>query len=389
MKIVVLGSGRQGCVAAQDLARAGHRVTVVDASKRNLKRIAKIKNIKTLQLDVKRSRVLVKTMSKFDIVLGALPSALGFYSMKCAIDAGVDMVDMSYLPQDPFLLDRAARKKRIKIVPDAGFAPGLSNVLIGEAYQELGKIDRLTILVGGLPQTPRPPFNYRITWSPADLIEEYTRPARIVKKFKTVVLEALTGIEEFTVPKIGRLECFYTDGLRTLLRTMPFVRDMEEKTIRYPGHAYLVKALIAAGFFSDEKVMFEGNFMKPKDFSLELLKRVLSQGDERDLSILIIDIKTKKGMRKYTCIDYYDEEKKITSMARMTAYTGSIITQCLKRYPGYGVVPPEYLGMNKTITHFIKRELKKRHIMINVQQTNSCTKVRKLYVNIKPLRTTS
>ncbi len=354
----------QGRVAACDLSQAGHKITVLDSNPENLKKIAGIKSIKDLRFDVMERSRLIKFIKNFDIVLGALPAALGFYAMKCAIKAGVDMVDMSYLSENPFLLDRSAKARKIKIVPDAGFAPGLSNVLVGEAYQESGKFSSLRILVGGIPQNPIPPFNYRITWSPADLIAEYTRPARIVRNYKIVTLPALSGVEEFQLAKVGHLECFYTDGLRTLLKTFKGVKDMVEKTIRYPGHAKLFKTMIDWGFLTALPYQVKDITIKPDVYTVDFLKSVLSKGDEKDLSVLIIEITSRRQTRKYICVDYYDEKNNTTSMARMTAYTASIIAQCIKRYPGYGVIAPEMLGMKKELADFIKQQVKKRNIII-------------------------
>lgn len=397
MKICILGAGLQGRVVAQDLAQHNHTVIVLDNNRENLNLLnnhtlchsegaKRLKNlsrrkseilrnaqndrngkIETKVFDVTKKKDLVKYIKNFDIIVGALPADLGFYSMQCALAAGVDMADMSYSNEDPFRLDKIARQKKIRIIPDAGFAPGLSNILIGEAYRELGKVDNIRILVGGIPQHPKPPFNYNYTWSPDDLVAEYTRPARIVNNYKEIIVEALSGVESFKVPEIGKLECFYTDGLRTLIKTFRNVKNMEEKTIRYAGHAELVKELLNYGFAPDEDNPFTNPRIQPKDFILDFLKNALSGGDGKDLSILTVDVKAGKKIRRYTCIDYYDEKNKITSMARMTAYSGSIISQCIKDYPDYGVIPPEYLGMNKAICDFIKREIKKRNIIIKEQ----------------------
>ncbi len=364
MNVCVVGCGMQGSVAAHDLAKSGHKVVVVDANAKNLSKLSRYENIKTRRFDVMKRNQFVKFMKNFDITLGALPSALGFYTMECAIAAGVDLVDMSYLPEDPFFLHGAAKKRKIKIIPDAGFAPGLSNILIGEAYKKFGGLDRLRILVGGIPQEPIPPFNYRITWSPADLLEEYTRPARIIRNYRETTVETLSGIKEFNMPKIGRLECFYTDGLRTLMKTLRNVKDMEEKTIRYPGHAKLFKTIIECGFLSENPILINKRSCTPKSVTLDILKNMLSQGNKEDLSILIIELSHKHRTKKMICVDYYDEKHKITSMARMTAYSGSIITQCIKGYKGFGVIPPEYLGMDDNFFAQIERELKKRKIII-------------------------
>jgi len=369
MKIVVLGAGMQGSIAAQDLAGAGFKVTVLDNNISRLRLLKRHLPIKAQQFNVKSKVKCIKHMKNFDLIIGALPAALGYYTMECAVAAGVDCVDMSYSSEDPLKLHTKAQNAKVRIVPDAGFAPGLSNILVGETYQQFNGIDKLRILVGGVPQNAVPPFYYRITWSPTDLIEEYTRPARIIKNTENITVDALSGIETVTFPKVGKLECFYTDGLRTLLSTIKNVDTMEEKTIRYPGHAELFKTIIACGFFSDQQVRCGKQMMSIKSISTEYLRVMLSQGEEQDISIMEIEIKKGKNNRRYRCIDYYDTKNKITSMARMTAYTCSIIAQCIKHYPEYGVVPPEYLGMNKKICQFIKSELKKRKITVTATKS--------------------
>jgi len=369
MKICILGAGLQGRIVARDLSQNNHQVLLLDNNKENLSKIDKKSNIRTQQFDVTERAKLINCIRDFDIVVGALPADLGFYSMECAVTAGVDIVDLSYSGENPFLLKKDAKKRKIKIVPDAGFAPGLSNILIGEAYRELKKIDSIRILVGGIPQNPIPPFNYKYTWSPNDLVAEYTRIARIVRNFKTINLEALSGIERLKVSRLGRLECFYTDGLRTLLKTFSNIKNMEEKTIRYSSHAELIKELLNYGFAPDQDNPFTNSKIQPKAFVLDFLRKELSKGDEYDLSILLIDVIGNKKCRRYSCIDYYDKKNKITSMARMTAYTGSIITQCIKNYPSFGIIPPEYLGMNKITCSFIKKELAKRKIKVQMNET--------------------
>uniref|UniRef100_A0A7C4XFE7 Saccharopine dehydrogenase family protein n=1 Tax=candidate division WOR-3 bacterium TaxID=2052148 RepID=A0A7C4XFE7_UNCW3 len=362
MKVCILGCGMQGRVAAMAL-KEDNEVTILDINKENLNMIKKIPGIRTMEFDVTAPRIL-SFLKNFDIIVGALPSSLGFRTMECALRAHRDIVDMSYLPEDPFLLNKDAKRLKVRIVPDAGFAPGLSNILVGEAYQRFCGIDTLRILVGGIPQKPVPPFNYRITWSLVDLIEEYSRPARIMKEFRVIKVPPLSGIEEFTIPEIGKLECFYTDGLRTLLKTIKGARDMEEKTIRYPGHAEIFKKIIDCGLFSDKRVRFKGNWIKVRDFTMEYLKQRLTEGGIEDISILVIEIKRKARSKRYFVLDYYDKKRRITSMARMTAYTGAVIARHIKEYPDYGVIPPEYLGFNLNLCNEIKADLKKMGIHI-------------------------
>lgn len=359
----------QGSLIANDLAEVGHNLKIVDNNPQNFRRLKNLPNLKPMEFDVTDRTELIKLLKRFDIVVGALPSALGFYLMKCAVDIGIDLVDISYLPEDPFRLDKVAKRKKTKIVPDAGFAPGLSNILIGEAYEKLKPVAKIRILAGGIPQNPIPPFNYRITWSLTDLFEEYLRPARIVKNFKTIKVLALSGIEKFNLKGIGTLECFYTDGLRTLLKTFKDVRSIEEKTIRYPGHAQLFKTIIDSGFLSDKPIKVNAQDVLPKKVALAVLRPFLAQGDEKDMTILIVEVSGKKGKRKYIGIDYYDEKNKVTAMARMTGYTCSLITQCIKDYPEFGIIPPEYLGSDRKLVSFIKQGLKERGIKINCRDT--------------------
>lgn len=362
MKYLVLGCGMQGRVAAQELARAGHQVVIVDNNESNLGHAARMKGLATRRFDVTQTGSLVKLMRGFDVVVGALPAALGYHSMACAVRAGRDMADMSYSSDDPFRLDRPARRAGVRIVPDAGFAPGLSNILIGAAWRTMGRFDEVRILVGGLPQHPLPPFNYRITWSPADLLEEYTRPARYVAGGRVRTAPALTDIEEFTFPGIGRLECFLTDGLRTLIRTLRGTPSMVEKTIRYPGHARLFRQFIDCGLLANFPLA-KGQ-PSPRAFMLEFLKHALSQGDERDLSLLIVEVRRGRVSKRFTCVDHYDPRQRVTSMARMTAYSGAIIARCFQQYPETGVIAPEMLGTQPAIYRFIMKELRSRGIVV-------------------------
>lgn len=357
----------QGSVAAQDLCKNEHDVTIFDNNIALLRQLKKRVNVRARQFNVKDKVKFIRAIKDFDVVVGALPAALGSYIMDCAIRAGVDLVDMSYCADDPFVFHEKAQKKNIRIVPDAGFAPGLSNVLVGEAYRLFKGLDFVKIMVGGIPLHPEPPFNYAITWSPADLIEEYTRPTRIKRKGKEITIETLSGVEAMQVPKIGKLECFYTDGLRTLLHTIPSAQDMEEKTIRYPGHAQLFKTIIDCGFLSDTMVHCGRRLFAIRDVSIRYLNNMLKKNDNRDVSVLVIEVRRKRKTRTYTVIDQYDEANQVTSMARMTAYTGSIITQYIKKYNGFGVVAPEHLGMDATLCNKIKSEVKKRGIKIKTK----------------------
>ncbi len=354
----------QGRIAAKALYDKKHDITIIDADPLNLSMLRSMPGLRKIKCNVKNRVRFLKTVREYELLVGALPAALGYYLMKCAITVGIDLVDMSYLAEDPFRLHGQAKKNKIRIVPDAGYAPGLSNVLVGRTFKEWEGLDRVKIMVGGIPQKPVPPFNYRITWSPADLLDEYIRPSRIKDNYRSRFVPTLSGIEEFNIPGIGKLECFYTDGLRTLLKTIK-ARNMEEKTIRYAGHVNMIQTILQAGFAEGKNTKVKNLSVNRREYLISFLKEELSRGSIKDLTILKIELGKAKKKRRYLCIDRYDCKKNITSMARMTAYSAAIFAQCTKKYPGFGVVPPEYLGMNDEIYRFIIKELSSYKIKIS------------------------
>jgi len=215
-----------------------------------------------------------------------------------------------------------------------------------------------------------PPLGYVITWSASDLIDMYSRKVTIVKEGKTTRVEALTGLEETTFPGIGRVEAFYTDGLRTLLHTVKGVHEMWEKTLRYPGHVEKIELLKAMGFFDEEPLEIDGASVSPKDIATRLFERKLRKPEIRDVVAILIRVSgTKNGRDKiysYQILDRYDEKRKVTAMARTTAYTASVVTQLLaqRMIEEKGVVPPEKIGMNEKLYVKFVNEMLKRGIKI-------------------------
>ena len=376
----MLGCGNIGSVVTRDLAESlpSAEITLADY---DVKRVEKAAagigrgNVSWVQTDASNHQKLVATLKKFDLVVGTLPGHLGFQACKAAIAAGVDMVDVSYMPQDVLTLHQATLKAKTCLIPDCGMSPGLGNILIGHAISKLDKVHSVHILNGGLPEKPVPPLGYVITWSASDLIDMYSRKVTIVKEGKTTRVEALTGLEETTFPGIGRVEAFYTDGLRTLLHTVKGVHEMWEKTLRYPGHVEKIELLKAMGFFDEEPLEIDGASVSPKDIATRLFERKLRKPEIRDVVAILIRVSgTKNGRDKiysYQILDRYDEKRKVTAMARTTAYTASVVTQLLaqRMIEEKGVVPPEKIGMNEKLYVKFVNEMLKRGIKI--QETSA------------------
>lgn len=377
MKVLVVGCGNIGSVAAEDLARNVKSVEVIvaDNDKTRAKAVAEkigTENVSWKQIDVSNHKDSADALKDSDLVMGFLPGKLGYGFAETCVASGKDLVDVSYMAENPLDLNDKALKKDVTIVPDCGLAPGISNVLVGHAASKLDKVETVQIMVGGLPEKPVPPLGYSITWSPESLIDEYTRKARIIKKGKMVEVEALSGIEQIEFPGFGKLEAFYTDGLRTLVYTIK-ARDMWEKTLRYPGHADKINLIRALGFFEEKKIDIDGMAIYPRRLTAKLLGQKLRRSEIRDVVALEVRVAGIKGQKRlkylYRLLDYCDTKQGVTAMARTTAYPASIMAQLLikRRVGERGVVPPEKLGMHGEIFEAFLNELEKRGVKIKVK----------------------
>jgi len=374
MKILIVGSGNIGSVAAEDMAKnnSSLEVTLADKDEKRAKTVTERigrANVSSLNLDTSNKAKLVTTLREFDLVMGFLPGNLGYALMEACIEAKRNLVDVSFMGENPLTLGKKAVEADVTVVPDCGLAPGISNILVGHSTKKLEKVKSVHIMVGGLPERPVPPLGYVITWSPESLIDEYTRKVRIVKHGKTVEEKALGGLEQLDFPDVGKLEAFYTDGLRTLLETTGNVDEMWEKTLRYPGHAEKVTLLSALGFFDEEPVEVEGVRVSPRRLAARLLARKLVNPSIRDLVALKVEVSGiengKSTTYSYHLLDHYDTKHGITAMARTTACPASIIAQLILKnaVTRKGVVAPEQLGRQDNIYGDFMNEMSKRGIM--------------------------
>jgi len=358
VKIIVLGCGNIGSVAAKDLAESlpSAEIVMADVNKNRAEEAAsKIgrDNVSWVQTDASNHRELVSAIKKFDLAVGTLPGRIGFKACKASISAKVDIVDVSYMPEDVMALNKAALKAKVCVVPDCGMSPGISNILVGRAISKLDQVESVHILNGGLPEKLVPPLGYVITWSVKDLIDMYSRKVNLVKDGKVIQVEAMSGLEQITFPGVGKLEAFYTDGLRTLLHTVKGARDMWEKSLRYPGHVEKIKLLKTLGFFDEKPIGLEHLQISPREITAKLLERKLKKPEVPDIVALHVEVGGLKDDKRvtysYHMLDRYDKKRKVTAMARTTAYTTSIVAQLVakKAIEEKGVIPPEKIGMNE------------------------------------------
>ena len=355
VRICVLGAGLIGRVIARELAgEESSRVSVFDADPDALERVGRETRASIHQADLSRADVIASAIADADAVVGALPGALGFSMLRAVIEAGKPIADISFSAEDPLQLEALARETGSTAVVDCGVSPGLSNFFIGRAARDFNEVDEACIYVGGLPFARRWPFEYAAVFSPADVIEEYTRPARIFEDGRLVTRPALSEVERLEIPGIGTVEAFLTDGLRTLLRTVP-ARTMKEKTLRYPGHAAKMEVLREAGFFDNTEVeLRSGARVAPHELTSRLFARAWQLPEEAEeftyLKVVVTGRKFGNTLRTtFELLDKTHRATGTTSMARTTAFPCAVIARMLARgeYRDPGVRPLEMLAAHR------------------------------------------
>ena len=345
-------------------------ILVADAVSSNLARVKNTRGIRTVRASLNQKPSMKRLMDEVDIVCGALPGRIGFELLEFAAEAGKDIVDISYTPKNPLLLNSRALSNRCTIVPQCGVAPGFSNMCVGDASERVDKMAKVTIYVGGVPEEPQPPLNYRVVFSLDDVINEYTRPVRIIENRKIRTVEPLTGRGLLSFPGLGRLEYFLTDGLGTLPTSFPQVREMKELTLRYPGHAVIIDALRRLGFFSTKRFKANGVDVEPRRLSVELLRFALAAGTPHDVLAMRIEVegesKNKKVIISYTVLDKYDRRRGVTAMARTTAYpcTSAAILLAKGKLELKGVIPPEKIAKDPKMFQFILSRLREHNVNV-------------------------
>jgi saccharopine dehydrogenase-like NADP-dependent oxidoreductase len=370
MRISVLGAGLIGRIIARELAsEEGSQVSVFDADADSLARVGSETHASIHQTDLSSPDAVAAAVAEADAVVGALPGALGFDMLRAVIEAGKPIADISFSREDPLELENLARERGVTAVVDCGVSPGLSNFFIGRAARDLNEVDDARIYVGGLPFERHWPYEYSLVFSASDVVEEYIRPARLLEDGRVVVRPALSEVERLDVAGIGTLEAFLTDGLRTLLRTVP-ARTMKEKTLRYPGHAAKMEVLRETGFFDSAPLeLHGGGRVVPREMTEQLLSRAwLHPEHAEEFTYLKVVVTGRKlGRERRTSFELLDKTHSATgttSMARTTAFPCAVIARMLARgeYRDPGIRPLEMLAANRDASARLEMGLTARGI---------------------------
>ena len=362
-----------GQAAVYDLLHSPgvERVGVADNDRTALRRLARRfgrRHLVTHHLDASNQPAAARVMKGYNAVASAVPYYFNLALARTAVRVGIPFCDLGGnhdTRNAQQKLDKLAKKNGSALLPDCGLAPGLPSILVAHGAPAFQRLEGIHMAVGGLPQKPQPPLNYALFFSPEGLINEYREPVEVITGGKRKKLEPLTDVEPIRFAGLPPLEAFYTSGgSSTLPRTFPKVKELHEKTIRYPGHCAQAAALRALGLFDSKPTTLNGKKVVPRQLMIKLLEATLPSNPP-DIVLVRAELtgRTAKGKRKlvYELVDRFDNKTQLTAMMRTTAFPLSIAAQLLAR----GEIPPGVHTQEEVIpTDWFLRELRKRKIHI-------------------------
>lgn len=378
MKVLVAGAGLMAKAVVYDLAQDSSitEITVIDIDKENLAQCQALSpKVKTQVVDVTKEGMLEQAIKGHDIVAGSLLHKFSPSLVQACINSKVDLVDLvGSRPDLKMSFHQGALDAGVTIIPGLGVAPGLSNVLAGVGLNAVDEPELLKISVGGIPKYPEPPLNYRVVYALESVLNASARKAKVIRSGKVVEVDPLTEVEGISFDEVGDLESFVTDGLSTLMITIPKdypnIGEAVEKTVRYPGYAEKLKFLADCGLFNDQEITIDDVKVIPRKVLEASLRPILTRGRDEDVTVMRVEVvgKSKESGKRvritYDLVDFFDEETKTTSMARTTGYSCAIgCRMVLKGLLPKGVIPAEY-AFGGELYPKLKRELSLRNINI-------------------------
>ena len=355
MRMLVLGAGLQGSACAYDLLQNPDvkAVRLADLHTGHLPQFLAPYSGERLiftPLDVRDKEAVLALMRESDAVMSALPYYFNYDMAVCAVDAGVHFCDLGGNTEIVFkqkTLNERAVESKVSVIPDCGLAPGMVNIIAAEGIRRVGDAESVKIFVGGLPQQPEPPLNYQIVYSLEGALDYYTTPSWILREGRPERVDALSELEDVQFPNpVGTLEAFHTGGG---ISTMPWayegkIRTMEYKTLRYPGHAAIMRPIREMGLLSLDPVKVRGQHIVPRDAFIAAVSPQLSKPNGRDLVALRVEVTGKNGRRvAWQLLDHYDEATGISAMMRTTGFSLAItgVMQVDGRIGPAGVYTPD------------------------------------------------
>jgi lysine 6-dehydrogenase len=338
MRVLVLGAGLQGTACASDLLNDSNveLVLLADLQQPALPRFLQDvagPRLETLALDVRDEQAVRAAFARCDGVLSAIPYYFNGTLARLAVECGVHFADLggnTAIVQQQKQLDAQAKAKGISIIPDTGLAPGMVNVIAQHGIDQFDTVESVKLFVGGLPQVPEPPLGYQIAYSIEGMVDYYTTPSLVVRDGQPTTVDALSELETVVFDEsVGALEAFHTaGGLSTMVyRYAGQIPVMEYKTLRYPGHAAIMRSIRDLGLLGTEPVDVKGQHVVPRDVFVRVAGAALRKGKPDLVALRVVVTGTAGGVhtsRAWEVVDRYDSDRGISAMMRTTGYTLAI-----------------------------------------------------------------
>lgn len=379
-RYAVIGAGRQGTAAAYDMGKWGdaEKVLIADLNLDNAKKAAdRINSLLKKQiaepctLDVRNESEIIKFLEGIDSFLSAVPYYYNLNITKSAIAAKASMCDLggnTDLVKEQLKFDSEAKEANVSLIPDSGQVPGMGTTLCVYAMSLLDDPEDVLMWDGGLPQNPKLPFNYLLTFNIAGLTNEYAEPSIFIRDGKLVEIQPMEELEEIEFPSpVGKLEAFTTGGGTS---TAPWtfegkLRTYQNKTVRYPGHFNQLRAYYDLGLWDLTPINIKGKEVVPREVFHALFEPKVVIPGEKDLVVIKIKCVGKKNGKNMEAIvnliDFYDEETGFTAMERTTGWDASIVAIMM----AHGKIPKGAIPVELAVPgDFFVEELNKRGIKV-------------------------
>ncbi len=383
----VLGAGRQGTAAAYDIARWGEaelviladvRLETAQAAARRVNQLLDRTVVEARHLDVSNLPAVEALLQGVDSVLSAVPYYMNIELTQAAIGAGASFCDLgghTGIARQQHEFDAAARQAGVSVIPNCGQVPGLGTTMVVYTMGLLDQTVDVLMWDGGIPQKPRPPFNYLLTFNIEGLTNEYAEPAVFLRDWKVTEVEPMTELETIDLGDgIGVLEAFVAGGGTD---TMPWtyegkVRTLQNKTLRWPGNFTQIRAFYDLGLWDLKPVEVKGVPVVPRDVFHTLFLPKVTYPEDKDLVIVRVLAKgTKDGRPAQALVqvtDRHDQVTGFTAMERCTGWSAAIVAELMARRQ----TPPGAGGVESMVPAVpFMEELRKRGVPVreNVEYT--------------------
>jgi lysine 6-dehydrogenase len=292
-------------------------------------------------VDVTDLEAVEKVLTGVDAFLSAVPYYYNLDITRVAIRVGAHMCDLGGhigIARQQHGLDSQARAAGISIVPNCGQVPGMGTTLMVYPMELLDEVVDVYMWDGGIPQNPRPPFNYLLTFHVAGLTNEYAEQAIFIRDWKVTEVDTMTELETVEFPEpIGTLEAFVAGGGTD---TMPWtfegkLRTLQNKTLRHPGHFAQLRAFYDLGLWDLTPIQVGDVEVVPRDVFHALFEPQVTFPEDKDMVIVRVKAVGKKDGRDAEAlvevIDYFDQETHFTAMERCTGWSAAIVAEMMAR----------------------------------------------------------